>query len=417
MLAPTLASAFELEWSGFGTVGFAQSNRDYAYERFIDRGGTFERDSVFGLQADARLNAQWSATLQLKASPAVDSDNRWAVQPAWAMVSWRPSDDWLLRAGRLRLPLYLHSESLDVGVTHDMARLPTEMYSISPTSDINGLFVTKTWVRNTGELTADIYTGQVGTSGRFWTRDGVPGSVPPGPAFVDVTVKITGGLLTWRGPGNVWRAGLVQSNTRRDDGQPLPVSYPFVPVGPGMGYYQVDPTLPGPGGPVTSARLRNDVLTLGVEEQLRGGWRVAAEFARNFQRDTQVGADTRGGYVALFKNVGHVTYYGSAGVMKSSREQRDWYRRLTGNPLPGAMPGAAEINAAQRMAAATIYASEQKSFALGAAWSLAAQQKLKAEWKRTRIGEVSRMVDTPPGTETPNHTHIDIVSLSYNFAF
>jgi hypothetical protein len=217
----------------------------------------------------------------------------------------------------------------------------------------------------------------------------------------------------------VLRAGWHFGDTRLANGQLFPVRYEFVPIpslGPGAGYYQVDPSLPGPGVP-TTPRVRNNVITVGIDEQFSDGWRVAAEFARNIQRDTEVGSDTRGGYVAIFKQMGQVTPYVAFGELKSNEGQRDWYRRLTGSPLPGAVPGADQINAAQRFAAESIYSANQSSVALGASWSLAAQQKIKAEWKRTRVEQASRLVDTPPGQPDPRNLRIDILSLNYSFAF
>lgn len=409
------ATALELVPSGFGTVGYARSDRPYNYERFIDEKGGFERDSVLGVQLDARLGAQWSATLQLKAAPSLESDSRWDLRPAWAFIAWRPSDDWLVRVGRLRAPLYMYSESLDVGVTHDMARLPTEMYSIAPNTDIQGLSIGKTWQRGDNEFSLDAYSGRISTTARVWVRDGVPGSIEPGARFFDISVRSTGLVFGLRQPSGQWRASWHRTSTAQALGG-VPVSYPFVPIGPGLGYYQVDPSLPGPGFE-SVPRIRNDIFTLGLEQHLPGGLRIAAEFARNIQHDTELGSDTRGGYAALFRPIGDITPYVSVGVLRSKRRQLDWYERLSTNVLPPFVPGAVLLNAAQRVAAESFYATDQRSLAVGAAWSLGPQQKIKAEWKRTRIGRVSRLVDTPPGNSDVRDTNIDILSVNYNFAF
>ena len=410
------AAALEVVPSGFGTVGYAQSNRPYAFERFIDEGGTLDRDSVFGLQLDARLGMQWSATLQLKAAPSLKSDSRWDVRPAWAFVGWRPSDDWLLRAGRMRAPLYMYSESMDVGVTHDMVRLPTEMYSIAPSTDFDGASVGKTWARGDNEYALDAYAGRFNTSARLWFRDGAPPVVPAGAQFFDVEVRSAGLVFSLRQPGTLWRAGWHHTTTRQISGATIPVDYAFVPVAPGLGYYQVDPSLPGPGVNAV-ASIRNDIFTFGLEHQFGQGWRVAAEYARNVQHDTQLGSDTRGGYVAVFKELGRATPYVSVGALRSSTRQLDWFDNLTMHPLPDVIPGAAQINAAQRLAAESFYATDQRSLALGSSFSIDPQQKVKVEWKRTHIGRVSRLVDTPAGSDEVHDTHIDVWSVNYNFAF
>jgi hypothetical protein len=142
-LAALPALAQDFSWSAYGTIGYARTNRDYGYLRGIDSSGRVDNDSVLGAQGDLRFTPQWSATVQLKLARSLQSDSRWDLRPAWAFVAWRPADDWLLRAGRMRVPLYLQSESMDVGVTHNMARLPVEMYSLVPSSDFNGLSLAK----------------------------------------------------------------------------------------------------------------------------------------------------------------------------------------------------------------------------------------------------------------------------------
>ena len=157
------AQAVDLAWSGFGTLGYAQSDQPVNYQRFIDEKGTFKRDSVLGAQVDARFSQQWGATLQVKAAPSNHSDAQWQASLAWAFVSWRPSDDWLIRAGKLRLPFMLNTENADVGATYDFVRLPQEVYSIAPTTDVVGLSISKTWFGETFDWTAEAYSGRAST--------------------------------------------------------------------------------------------------------------------------------------------------------------------------------------------------------------------------------------------------------------
>ena len=56
---PFSASAVDMTWSGFGTLGFAQSNQPYPYLRFIDDGGTFKSDSLLGAQLDLKFDQHW----------------------------------------------------------------------------------------------------------------------------------------------------------------------------------------------------------------------------------------------------------------------------------------------------------------------------------------------------------------------
>ncbi|MCC9596853.1 MULTISPECIES: hypothetical protein [unclassified Rubrivivax] len=411
------AAALDLSWSGFGTLGWAQSNRGWAVERSIDRGGSAERDTLVGLQLDARLAERWSATLQLKAAESLERDHRWDVTPAWAFLAWRPDDDWLLRAGRMRLPLYLYSEILDVGATQDMVRLPTEMYSIAPSNEFDGLSATRTWTLGDDELSLDAYGGRARTTARFWARDGLAPAKPAGANFVEVEVHAVGAALTLRQPDTLWRAGMHHVRTAQTDGSRIPVTLPWVELAPGVGFYKTDDSIPY-GPPVEAvSTITNLIFTLGVEHRFAAHWRVAAEYARDIQHDTELGSNTSGGYVALFREFGALTPYLAWSQLRSTRGTRDWYRRLTAHPLPESLPGAGPINAAQRLTAETIWAADQRSVALGASWTPAPGHKLKAEWKRTAIGQMSRLVDTPADAGTIHDTHVDVWSINYGFAF
>ncbi|WP_034412253.1 hypothetical protein [Derxia gummosa] len=415
-LAPALAGAVDLAWSGFGTLGYAISNRDYTYQRFIDDRGTLSRDSLLGAQLDARFSPQWSITAQATYAAAPESDSHHDLRLTWGFLAWRPSNDWLLRAGRLRVPLYLYSQTMDVGETHDMARLPTEMYSISPANDFDGLSVTRNWPTEHGELSLEAYHGLAVTTARFWTRDGAPPAIAPGARYIDVHVRATGLVLTLREADSFARLGVHAVRTRQSNGQGVPVRFQWQPLGPELGYWQVNAGLPGPGVDEKQT-IRNTIVSAGIEQSFGSGWRATAELARNFQRDTEVAADTRGGYVALFRQIDRFTPYASYSFLKAGSKQLDWYRRLTTSQLPGYLPGAEQVNQAQRLAAEGIWAADQRSVALGTSYALTPDSKLKAEWAHTHVGEVSRLVDTPAGTVTPRGTGIDVFSLNYSFAF
>ncbi len=412
----TPAQAVDATWSGFATLGYTESNSDYTYQRFIDRDGTWKRDSLLAGQLDLRLAPEWSATLQLRAAAADNDDSRWRIEPSWAFVAWRPNNDWLLRAGKMRVPLYFHSESLDVGVAHDMVRLPHEMYSIAPISEFKGLFATRGFNVGTKEISIDAYGGEADTQTRLWARDGAPPLIQPGPFLTSIRVKIGGLVLTARDPDLTWRLGVHFTSTSRTDGLPLSVRYPRVNVAPGIGYWQALNSVPGPGIPGTD-RIRNVFLTAGVDWQIGDGWRVASEVASLRQMDTDVGYDALAGYVALFKRIGDFTPYVSVAKEKSSSELIGWAKRLRAPGLPAQVPGASLVNAVQRLAGENVFAYDQQSLALGVSYALSPTAKLKAEWMRTRVGDVSKHFDTPPGRPDAAGLRVNTLSVNVSVAF
>jgi hypothetical protein len=416
LLAAPAARAVDLSVSGFATLGYSRSDQPYAYQRFIDNSGTFKRDSVAGIQLDAGLGRGFGATLQLKAAPATASDDHYEGTIAWAFLSYRPSNDWLFRAGKQRIPLYLYSESYDVGVTYDFARLPIEMYSIAPSNDATGLSFSKSWAMSNGDVSLDGYWGRSSNDFRVWLRDDIPPVQRSGAQFVRFDFENGGGLVvSYKAPDRTLRIGLHRAKVRRHDGQPLPTGYPFVTVAPGVGYYQVDPALPGPGVPSADS-VTNTTLTLGAELALPAGLRGVGEFARSVVPHSLFAPQGNRGYVALLRPSGFWTPYLSYAFLRSAPGTLDIYRRINFNRLPDAIPGAAQLNAAQRAGAEQIFAYDQHSWALGTSYAFSPKSKLKAEVMRTRIGATSKLADAPPGSDIANQG-INVVSFSYNLVF
>jgi hypothetical protein len=419
-LAAGPAAALELSWSGFGTLGLAVSpDAPGRYLRFIDDRPSLQADSVAALQLDARFSPTWSATVQLKAAASDRSDQGLRLTPAWAFLAWRPNDEWLLRAGKMRVPVYLHSESLDIGVAHDMARLPVEMYSLAPTNDYTGLNVAYSrgsdWLAG-GDFTLEAMWGRSAQKTRLWFRDGLPPAVPAGAAFSELDTEVASLVATLRNSQTTLRLSAHEVRVSVPDGSPIAVRYPFVSIAPGLGYYRVNEALPGPPIPTVGA-IRNLITTAGIEQRLGGGWRVTAEIASNQQRRTDFGADTLGGYVAVFKELDRFTPYLSLGRIDTDPARLQRRRELLATQLPAGVPGAEAINAAMRVAAETIYVAEQQTLAIGSSWRTPWGGKLKAEYAHTKIGEVTRLIDTPQGQPVPQEQRFGTWTFSYSLAF
>mgnify|MGYP006378802773 CR=1 FL=1 len=78
--------------------------------------------------------------------------------------------------------------------------------------------------------------------------------------------------------------------------------------------------------------------------------------------------------------------------------------------------GAVLINASQRSLADHSFAYDQSSWAVGTSYAFSPTSKLKAEYLRTHIGDMSTLVDAPSGSNIRNQ-NINVFSLSYNFVF
>jgi hypothetical protein len=399
-------AGIDLRASGFATLGYAVSDQPWRWHRFTDEGGTFWRDTIVGGQLDARFSPNWSGTVQLTLAPSTRHERQWAVEAAWAFASWRPSNEWLVRAGKQRVPLFLNAENRNVGQTYAFARLPAEVYAISSTNDYTGLSVSRTWQYDDGgELALDAYGGRAQVSSRFRSRD-------LGPQFLPVQADIAGVALTWRGDAMHWRAGFHHVTTQRKDGQPFPRSYPFVSPFPGFGYYQVSNAIDGGPGVRTTDRVVNHILNLGVDARLAADWRVVAEVARNIQGRTDLGANTVGAYAALLHTMGSLTPYVSVARLQTLGAARSVFSAL----LASAGQGSDPLAIAQRVAGDSIPVYDQTSAGVGAAFALSPRSQLKGEWMHTRIGRRSAMADDPR-EGTVSQQGVNVLSVSYSVVF
>ena len=395
------AQAVDLTWSGFGTFGYARSDQSFNYQRFIDNGGTVKRDTVVGAQVDARFSQEWSATVQAKAAPSDHSDSQWQASVAWAFLSWRPNDDWLIRAGKIRLPLMLNTENSDVGATYDMARLPLEVYSIAPTTDVVGVSISKTWLGDSFDLVAEAYTGETSTYWRYYGRDRtIDNANSPGSWFLPIDMKSSGLVLTARSLENTFRVGYHEGEASRPGEKT------------GAGFEYLNP--PGlyrllPGG---VDKLRVPILTLGASVMLPADFRLTSEYAKAKIESASRGLSRWGAYVALMKRMGAWTPYVYYAKTKSTDGALGLYQQINANA--GAVP--APLRSSQTLMADLTSPYDQSTVALGTSFWVTSKSVIKAELSQVRTGIASSFVDAPAGSDSGNR-HINIFSLSYSFSF
>ena len=409
--------ALDSSISGFGTLGYARSDQSFGYQRFITDRGTIKRDSVFGVQVDSKITNEFSLTAQAKVGPSTSKETGYAANISWAFLSYRPSNDLLLRAGKFRVPFYLHSETTDVGTTFDFARLPSEVYSQSPTTDFKGLQASKSWDLGGLEAVVDAYWGSARTNLRLWFRDDLLPIQPAGAQLPKIGVEVRGLALTVRRDEDIFRANYTHAIVTSHDERLFSPTYPFVgiPGVPGVGYFQTVGDAAGKRIPVIP-QITIPLITLGADIKTQSGFRFVGEYGRRIVRDTDLGFDTAGAYLAVLRESGSWTPYLSYAVLRSTARNRQFYAALNGNSVPEFIPGAAFINASQRAGADGAATFDQASLAIGTSYSPSRTSRIKAEIQQVRIGEVSALVDAPPGSNV-RHQGIRVLSLSYSVVF
>ena len=141
--ASVCAANDTLTVSGFGTLGAVVTRSDDLQFRRVGveapstKSVDFAPDSVMGVQTNFRLGDSAEAVLQVvsRESPK----NNYLPRASLAFLSYSPSPESTLRMGRLRLPIFMLSDSIDINYAHPWVRPPVEVYGLSPFSDLDGI--------------------------------------------------------------------------------------------------------------------------------------------------------------------------------------------------------------------------------------------------------------------------------------
>ena len=398
--------AADYSLTGFGTIGYAVSNQQFSYLRYIDRRGTLKADSLVGLQGEAQFDPQWGATVQVVASAPRTRDEGAEAQVRWAFVSYRPNNEWLLRVGRLRSPFLINTQNAEVGVTYDHARLPTEVYSLTPVYDLDGGAFSRAWIGAESETNIDGYIGTTKIKYRIpIQRDPTltifpVRYVPEKVNFMGVVVTHSSGPLLLR--GGVHRGTVTPDQLVLVDGfnpTPFPAPFPF------------GGTLYTPGNAIKKFDLT--ILTLGADWH-SGDWRISGEYGQRIIKDTPILVGSKSASATVARKMGKWTPYITYARLLSAPETRKIYQDVNATPVPlGAQGPPLFLPATYHQTLADrISVFDQYSTMLGASYNLSATSKIKFEWMRTHVGLASVLLDGDVHNKSFN-----VFSMSYNFAF
>lgn len=164
-LAATPAFALEQgehRFNGFGTVGFTHlggedDGRSYGVQGQTNDSWRGDQLSKFGAQLSYGITDTLGVTVQATAKAQQDE---WKANLEWAYLSLQANDRLMLRAGRLRSPVYMYSESLDVGYSYPWLRLPDEVYSQVQVTNYEGVDAVYTMPLSYGSVTFQLVGGQ-----------------------------------------------------------------------------------------------------------------------------------------------------------------------------------------------------------------------------------------------------------------
>lgn len=234
------AEAEKLKINGFMTAAVSDGDDPIEAAHDIMDNPNFRGDAKAGLQFNYKLGENSQAVLQLVARS--HGNESWETNAEWAYIDYGMSENLHARMGRLRIPMYLFSESIDVGYTYPWTRPPLEVYQTILTS-YEGADLLYSF--NTGSVNHTLQPF-VGSSlnnenidqqyDTFPVFEGVPGAYPPVRARLKMDLKDLYGISlnsTW---GN-WTTKVTAMHLGIDgslvliDGLPLPPPLPAVAAG------------------------------------------------------------------------------------------------------------------------------------------------------------------------------------------
>ena len=144
-----------VHFSGFARLVGGYLDAEDVHNQGYNDSLSFGQHSLLALQTDVELTETLSFTTQLLAHASATRDS--GVE--WAYLSWRPSSSWNFKAGKMRTPFYLHSNTIDVGYTYPWIIPPQQVYTPYLFPDFTGLSAAYQFNIGDFDIEAEAYWG------------------------------------------------------------------------------------------------------------------------------------------------------------------------------------------------------------------------------------------------------------------
>lgn len=143
--------AVEINFSGYGSIRAGLTLDDDYFPQNIpyDDEVSFKDESLFALQSTAQINQDWSAVLVMQARGEEDFD----LEARWAYLNYQLSPETTLSFGRFALPYFRHSDTQDIGYSHNYTRMPSSVYRGEDFDVMEGVRVIHSTFLGDGDLT------------------------------------------------------------------------------------------------------------------------------------------------------------------------------------------------------------------------------------------------------------------------
>lgn len=213
-------SSLPITVNGFATLagGWNDSKHDLDYMKINPNDGRVShkfgfQGSIVGLQVEAQLSQKLNFTTQLVGTYGDDDFN---AEASWAFLKYQFTPDVALSAGRYRQPMFLYSDTYQVGATYPWVNPPVAIYSLMPWTNLNGALLNLSHSFKGGwKLSSKTFYGMTKTKADF-------------PLIGDLTA--TGGIgeqLTVTNNILTLQAGFTHVTFSMKDLRPLPTPVPM----------------------------------------------------------------------------------------------------------------------------------------------------------------------------------------------
>jgi hypothetical protein len=399
--APSIAAAVDFSYAGFTTAAYSQTDTDLAQVGFagqpegIDSSGNVGFDSKLGVQVTAKFNEMFSATVQGVAY--ADLTSEWKPHLDWAYVRAQVAPNLSARAGLLRTPMYMFSDSVFIGYANVWLRAPLEIYNQSPAYQLRG--VDLNWRANVGPVTFGLqpYFGEshVDTKSRMDETGPATEATLRAHDWLGLVATAEYGSLTVRA-----------SSSRMKVATDIPAVQPLIDA------LESIPAAFCNGCAVVAQGLHlkgTEFRSLALGAQYDDGANIAiAEYARRTSSKL-LSADMHGAYVTYGRRFGSFMPYATTAIHRIDSP-------VSTDLIPAVGPLAALAAGVNQALSST---TDQDSYSVGVRYELPTFSVLKGALLKLQYDRID--TDGGPGNLNfvlPGYDGtVDMISMSFDFIF
>jgi hypothetical protein len=151
------ALGYEFNWNMFMTTAATQTDKPLLSDDGSSKEFDVSRYSKYAISASTVLNENWESIVNLVfRQTKLGNDNPVDL----ALLAYKdPNDVSVFRVGRQRVPTWLISDHLNVGILYPWVRPPEEVYLLNPIHSLNTASYSHNLHVGNGELQTEIYLG------------------------------------------------------------------------------------------------------------------------------------------------------------------------------------------------------------------------------------------------------------------